>query len=147
MFGSAAFADVDGDGDEDLLITGYFDSTRPISKLYINDGGFFTLVEDTPFENVRFSSIAFSDVDGDGDQDLLITGSNSSYQKTSNLYTNDGGTFTLVEDVPFDKVEHGSIAFSDVDGDGDQDLLITVSYLGSQTLSILYTNNGPVNLR
>jgi hypothetical protein len=146
-FGSSAFSDVDGDGDEDLLITGYFDSTSPISKLYINDGGFFTLVEDTPFENVRFSSIAFSDIDGDGDQDLLITGSNSSYQKTSNLYTNDGGTFTLVEDVPFDKVEHGSIAFSDVDGDGDQDLLITGSYLGSQKISNLYTNDGSGNFR
>jgi len=31
----------------------------------------------TPFEGVADSSIAFADVDGDNDQDVLITGANS----------------------------------------------------------------------
>ncbi len=39
---------------------------------------------------VRQSSIAFADVDGDGDQDVLITGESSTGQRITQLYTNDG---------------------------------------------------------
>ncbi|MCZ4409078.1 FG-GAP-like repeat-containing protein [Cryomorphaceae bacterium 1068] len=142
--GSIAFSDVDGDGDEDVLITGR-NSGNPFfiySNLYANDGGNFTLVEDTPFEGVRYSSTAFSDVDGDGDEDVLITGQNAFLDPSANLYTNDGGTFTLVEDTPFDEVRNSSIAFSDVDGDGDEDVLITGQNSSLDRISNLYTNDG-----
>ena len=118
---SIAFADVDGDNDQDVLITGSFSS-----KLYANDGnGNYTLVPDTPFEGVRSSSVAFADVDGDNDQDLLITGATVS-RKIAKLYTNDGrGNYTLVPNTPFVGVRSSSVAFADIDGDQDQDLLIT----------------------
>ena len=48
-----------------------------------------TLVTGTPFDGVGLSSVAFSDVDGDGDNDLLITGSNGP-RSIAKLYTNDG---------------------------------------------------------
>jgi hypothetical protein len=77
----SAFSDIDGDGDQDVLITGQTSSNQAISKLYANDGiGVFTEVTSTPFEGVYNSSMAFSDIDGDGDQDVLI----GQY-----LYTND----------------------------------------------------------
>ena len=139
---SVAFADVDGDGDQDVLIAGQNSSKINISKLYTNDGqGNFTEVLDTPFEGVRYCSIAFSDVDGDGDQDVLITGQNSSKTNISRLYTNDGqGNFTIVLDTPFEGVAIGSIAFADVDGDGDQDLLITGLNNSGIPISKLYIN-------
>ena len=78
----------------------------------------FTEVEGTPFEDVWQSSIAFSDVDGDGDKDVLITGytyGSSSNGLIAKLYTNDGGgSFTEVTGTPFEGVKYGSIAFSDV---------------------------------
>ncbi|MGK0175954.1 MAG: hypothetical protein ACI9AT_002341 [Ulvibacter sp.] len=80
---------MDGDGDKDLLITGLNNSFEQIAKLYTNNGGNFTEVTGTPFEGVFASSIAFSDVDGDGDNDLLITGENSSGEQIAKLYTND----------------------------------------------------------
>jgi hypothetical protein len=143
--GSIAFADVDGNGTQDVLITGWDSGFQPISKLYTNNGaGNFTEISGTPFENVNFSSIAFSDIDGNGTQDVLITGRNgSSFQPISKLYVNDGaGNFTEVSGTPFDDVRNSSIAFSDVDGNGTQDVLITGLNSSNQPISKLYTNDG-----
>ena len=142
--GSIAFADVDGDNDQDVLITGENSANQPIAKLYTNNGsGSFTELIGTPFEGVRFSSIAFADVDGDNDQDVLITGFNSSSQSITKLYTNNGGgTFAELTGTPFDGVFRSSIAFVDVDGDNDQDVLITGQNSSQQKIAKLYTNNG-----
>jgi hypothetical protein len=43
---------------------------------------------DTPFDAVRYGSVAFADIDGDGDKDLLITGQNSSKEPIAKLYIN-----------------------------------------------------------
>ncbi len=143
--GSVAFADIDGDGDQDVLITGQEDAATYKAKLYINDGsGNFTEKLETPFKGVSDSSVAFSDIDNDGDEDLLISGSNESLSQ-STLYTNDGsGNFTEVEETPFIAVFEGSVAFSDIDNDGDQDVLITGS-AGFTETSRLYTNDGAGN--
>jgi len=144
---SIAFADVDGDADPDVLITGENNSLEEISKLYTNDGsGTYTEVTDTPFEGVWHSSIAFADVDGDADPDVLITGGNNSFERISKLYTNDGsGTYTEVTDTPFEGVFRSSIAFADVDGDGEPDVLITGQNNSPALISKLYTNDGTVS--
>ena len=143
-YASIAFSDVDNDQDQDVLITGRKNSDQPIAKLYENDGsGIFTEVTDTPFDGVYNSSIAFSDVDNDNDQDVLITGRNNSNQRIAKLYANDGtGHFTEVTGTPFDGVEHSSIAFADIDKDNDQDVLITGENNFRQRIAILYENDG-----
>ena len=139
---SVAFSDVDGDGDEDVLITGLDTSNQQSSKLYINDGdGNFTVDISVSFEEVDRSSIAFSDVDGDGDQDVLITGRNSSNQPTTKLYLNDGdGNFTEDDTVPFETLSNSRIIFSDLDGDGNEDLLMTGTNSSNQRIFKLYRN-------
>ena len=147
-FSSIAFADIDGDNDLDVLITGdTSNQSEPISKLYTNDGnGIFSEVAGTPFEGVSSSSVAFGDIDGDGDVDVLISGRNSSYEPISNLFTNDGtGVFSEVIDTPFEKVSSASVTFADIDGDNDLDVLITGDSSPSwpsQPISKLYTNDG-----
>jgi hypothetical protein len=140
-----AFSDVDLDGDDDLLITGWNSQDENIAKLYVNDAGSFTEVLLTPFEGVLASSIAFSDVDLDGDNDLLITGRSNSDLYVTKLYTNNGGSFSEVFGTPFEDVAFGSIAFSDIDGDNDQDILITGADNLSQPLSKLYLNESMVS--
>jgi len=143
-FSSVAFADVDSDNDQDVLVTGLNNSGNKSSRLYINDGnGNFTEMSGTPFEGVDDSSIAFSDVDGDNDQDVLITGENLSGDKSSKLYINDGdGNFTEVIGTPFEGISNGSVAFTDVDGDNDQDVLLTGSAGLFSLHSRLYINDG-----
>ncbi|OIQ28484.1 MAG: hypothetical protein BM564_08765, partial [Bacteroidetes bacterium MedPE-SWsnd-G2] len=139
--GDVDFADVDNDGDQDALIVG---GTAPVvAKLYLNDGlGNFTEVTGTPFIPVYMSSISFADIDGDNDQDVLITGKLPNNLASTELYINDGsGNFTLVIGDPFVDAEFGRSAFADVDNDNDLDVLIS----GPATGPSLYTNDGSGN--
>ncbi|MGB1038975.1 MAG: FG-GAP repeat domain-containing protein, partial [Bacteroidia bacterium] len=142
--GSSAFADVDNDGDKDLFITGAYNGSYCISNLYINDGaGNYTLNENTPFEGVHSSSIAFADIDGDSDLDLLVTGYNSDSREIIGLYLNDGlGNFTLEERRMFTAVRSSSVAFADIDGDSDQDVLLTGRTSWNEHITHLYKNDG-----
>ncbi|HEV8543606.1 MAG TPA: VCBS repeat-containing protein, partial [Verrucomicrobiae bacterium] len=67
----AAFADVDGDGDLDLLVNGIAAGTR----LFLNDGkGHWTEKLDSGLSRTNSAtSLALADIDGDGDLDLYCT--------------------------------------------------------------------------
>lgn len=144
---SAKHADVDNDGDIDVLITGY-DATSEqaqIAKLFLNDGeGVFTEAMDTPFTGVADGEIAFADVDGDGDEDVMIAGLNINLDGQTNLYLNDGsGVFTLVDNTPFANVYGCDLGFSDVDADGDLDVLVTgFNDVDGALNAVLYSNDG-----
>lgn len=144
---SAKHSDVDGDGDLDLLITGYDGSADQIqiAKLFLNDGsGVFSEAADTPFTGVADGEIAFSDVDGDGDEDVIIAGLNTILDGETKLYLNDGnGIFTEDPNVPFANVYGCDIGFSDIDGDGDNDVLISgFDDIVGALNATLYTNDG-----
>ena len=154
--GAVAFTDVDGDNDQDVLITGQVNLPpfiENVAKLYINDGlGNYSEMIGTPFDAVFLSAIAFGDVDGDNDQDVLITGRSNTtfpYMRIAKLYNNDGlGAFSEVLGTPFEAVEFSSVAFADVDGDNDQDVLITgwIEGAPSAGISKLYLNESVVGL-
>ncbi len=138
--GALAVADIDGDNDPDLAITGWDDvAGNSWCILYRNDGeGNFSLVEGTAFEGTSDGAIAFADIDGDEDPDLLITGIDSDFNSTAKLYRNDGqGNFSIIADTPFEPVMNSAVAFADVDGDEDQDLVLTGDYHTK-----LYSNDG-----
>ena len=145
--GTLAFADVDGDQDQDLLLTGRSSTAIYISRLYTNDGsGIFTEMQGTPFEPIITGSLAFSDIDGDMDIDVLITGKSYSGPNVALLYQNDGtGNFTEITDTPFEGVESSSIAFADVDGDADQDVVIAGRTNINAYYTILHQNDGQGN--
>ena len=67
----AVFADVDGDGDLDLLVNGIAAGTR----LFLNDGkGHFTESTNSGLSRTASgTSLALADIDGDGDLDLYCT--------------------------------------------------------------------------
>ncbi len=137
---SAAFADVDGDGDLDLFVCvagDYYgqmpdppydaNDGRP-NRLYINDGhGHFRDATSAwgLDKATRWSlSSLFADYDGDGRPDLLVTNDFG----FKNLYRNDGGH--RFEDVTkktgTEARAYGmSGAWADFDGDGLLDLYTT----------------------
>lgn len=138
--GTVTFADVDNDSDPDLLITGEIGFLNGIAKLYLNEGGNFTEVAETPFVGVGFGAVSFADVDTDNDLDVLIVGSNNTGINTATLYINNAGTFTEVADTPFGGVTNGVVAFADVDGNNSPDVIISGFDTSFSPFTRLYTN-------
>ncbi len=117
--GSPTLADMDGDGDLDLL-DGYE------SDLYLvrNSGSatspaFAPLVR-LPLPFAQFDQqVAFADIDGDGDLDGLLSG----YTNGHLVWLPNTGTAAspaFPAENPFG-LSGGPVAFADIDGDGDLD--------------------------
>ncbi len=105
--GAMAFADVDKDGDKDVLVIG---KGGPIkTTLYLNNGsGSFTALANPSLVNVYDGDVKFLDADNDSDLDVFITGSTSSPSNTANLYLNNGsGIYTLSTGSNFELLRSG----------------------------------------
>ncbi len=148
---AADFADIDGDGDQDLLVCGgLLTSGHKRTRLYTNNGaGVFSLVSGTPFVYVEDGDVEFADIDGDNDFDVLITGREigSGNGSHSSLYINDGsGNFTMVTGIPLDFISKGAVKFGDIDGDNDLDLVMAgLSLFTGDPETTLYINDGSGN--
>ena len=144
--GSVAFEDIDGDEDQDIFISGLDTVSVRTTKFFSNNGiGDFSEIMNNPFANLDMVvvSIAFSDVEGDQDQDMLVIGSNSQGTRITALLLNDGtGNFSRDLDAPFPDISSGSVAFADIDGDEDQDLLLSGATGNGVRVMELYLNNG-----
>ncbi|CAD5914344.1 FG-GAP-like repeat-containing protein [Planktothrix agardhii] len=145
-WGSVAWADYNGDGKPDFLLTGYDNSNNPISKLYKNTGSGFSEDTSVSLPGVSASSVAWADYNGDGKPDLLLTGWDGS-DYISKLYKNTGSGFSEDTSVSLPGVSVGSVAWADYNGDGKQDFLLTGfdSYSSetiSNKISKLYKNTG-----
>jgi len=143
-YASIAMADIDGDDDPDLLLTGMDGSDSQIKMaLYKNNGsGVFTKVNNPGIEPVFTGGAVFEDIDNDGDSDLMMMGADPLYAKVAKLYRNDGsGNFTVIANTPFIGAQYGDVKFADVNNDGLKDVLIT-GYRNPNTRADLYVNNG-----
>jgi hypothetical protein len=141
--GSVTWADYDGDGDLDLLVTGVTSSTAgapAVTRLYRNDGGVFTSVPH-PFPDCYVGAVAWGDYDNDGDLDVVITGAMSTGALVAGLWRNDsGGKFTDAG-VNLPGMDLGFAAWGDYDNDGNLDLL----YGGNSSdgwITRIYHNTG-----
>jgi hypothetical protein len=130
LWRGAAIADVDNDGDQDIVITA---AGAGISGVYLNNGSaVFTFQANSPFTAVS-GPVAFIDIENDGDQDVVISG-NSSIK----LYQNNGsGIFSLNNNSSFAAISGEDIDVADTDNDGDLDFIVNGNFQ-----NLLYRNNG-----
>jgi hypothetical protein len=159
-FGAAlAHGDLDGDGVEDLLVGARYwqDGEAAIGRSYLflgpleakhstGDGDYDAAIDGSGGSYREFGgAVAMGDVDGDGVHDVLVgeiygvDGSGESQRGRAYVFL--GGALGTAQAEDADAVLFGSssyeqfggaLATADVDGDGDQDLLVGSRY--AQTL-------------
>lgn len=151
---AAAWADVDGDGDQDLYVSNDFGR----NCLYRNDAGRFTEVAAAAGveDQAAGMGVAFADIDEDGDLDLYVTNMFSSagnriafldrFQKTldpsqrrairdhalgNSVFLNRGdGTFIRAEGESMRMGRWGwGARFCDLDDDGREDIVAPNGFL------------------
>ncbi len=128
LYSSASWGDFDGDGDLDFVLMGSESVDfpyQPVTRLYRNTGGIFSLVSEANLPALHSGSAAWGDFDNDGDQDLLLTGVDSGENRLTKLARNVGaGSFEMV-DSGIDGVGFGEGKWGDFDNDGDLDVLLS----------------------
>ena len=129
-------ADIDGDGDLDLLTPNF--TGNSVSIRLNNGSGAFSGVN-----NVSVGSqprgLALADIDSDGDLDVVTANYNAN---TASVRLNNGtGTFSGTLDISVGS-QPQSVMTSDLDGDGDLDIL--VSNGASSSVSVRFNNGAGV---
>jgi hypothetical protein len=134
---SAAWADMDGDGDLDLYSGGPALELPDAGLVYRNDKGKFVRVADTPITDEASNGAAalFADLDSDGDQDFIVANSDAIRKSKVTplakvehalVFRNDGNwKFTEIQqEAAFDHVPAFTAFVADIDNDGDLDLFL-----------------------
>ncbi|RLD58720.1 MAG: hypothetical protein DRJ05_07550 [Bacteroidetes bacterium] len=137
--GACDWGDFDGDGDLDILLTGYSNGSC-ITKIYENLGNGFveTYMGDLP--GICSGCVQWGDYDNDGDLDILLTGGDISNLGTTEIYTNTDNGFELLANENIIGTVVGSCEWGDYDNDGDLDILITGS-ADDTCVTRIYKNN------
>jgi hypothetical protein len=142
--GSLAAADVDGDGDVDLVVG----SVGALDSLLLNDGTgrFVDAPGRLPQPGGGPATLRFADVDKDGDADLFLGYADYPISLFRvRLYLNDGtGRFTdaSATHVPSGSMIALALATGDLDADGDLDLLVGCSGSGQRHRVLINDGSG-----
>jgi hypothetical protein len=138
----SSWADVDNDGDFDLLVTNY----EQANQLFINENGVFVEKTDSEIAAQIFNSFGstFGDIDNDGDLDLLILNSYNDTHFRNSIFLNDGnGNFIPETNSTLANFEGWtySAAFGDFNNDGWLDVILANNQDESQE-NALFKNTG-----
>jgi len=130
-FSTIVASDIDGDNDQDLfvgarLVPGNY-GIPPKKFLLRNDNGKFTDITTENISGIGMVTDAhFSDIDQDGDEDLIVVGDWMAIQ----IFNNEKGKFVNAGQIDASNGRWNRISAADLDQDGDIDFV-----LGNQGLN------------
>lgn len=140
--------DYNNDGQQDVLVAGNTGGGM-IAWLYRNDHGTFTKVNvgPEPFYGLYGGQVRFADLDGDGDQDLAINGTDLFVDPYFLIYRNEGNDqFTKIDGLGAGLLNPW-FDLGDYDGDGLTDIILigTTPGCGGVAVTRLLKNYGDMN--
>lgn len=128
---ASAFADVDRDGDVDVVtgatthVPRFFHPVPAVNRVWYSDGRGRFRPEDLPGPHGETLTLLFHDVDGDGWDDLIV---GNDYDEPDRLYRNDHGTLRPVtadaNPIGQSTYDTMSVDAGDIDNDGTDELYI-----------------------
>lgn len=127
--GCVSGADYDGDGDTDLFIGGRVSKNYPVaprSFILKNDSGVFTDVTETVCPQLKepgmITAAAWADIDSDRKPDLIIAGE---WMPVRFFKNNGSKLLEITAQSGLDQMDGiwRSLAVTDMDGDGDMDIV------------------------
>jgi hypothetical protein len=147
---SVAWGDYDGDGWLDLAVAvdGVPTPPEPGLRLYRNTGAGFADVPALALANsAKFVKAAWADADGDGDLDLAAAGLVGQSQLFINCTRSNAGcgapvAFGDAQSLPLGLLDARDLAWGDLDGDRDPDLVVASDGPDSWVLLNTCAQNG-----
>lgn len=131
--GHATLADLNGNGNLDIVMTGHGDNWSRHAKIFYNTAGAdgtpaFQLVDNnvSGLTGVNLGEVLAADFNGDGLMDLVLNGrEDGDATRVRMFYRQSDGTYTLDTSYPICPVNtEGGINMADWDCDGNMDIVI-----------------------
>ncbi len=155
----ADWADIDNDGDLDILHTSSLCNvyTTGATLLFVNEGnrGFYRRRAHNVLQGACGALLRWADFDGDGDVDLLFGGHHTvrtwpafKAEMDTRLYRNDGkGAFEALDNVDLYDCWNATADWGDFDNDGDLDIMLQGGAGQVNFCSRIYWNTGQNSFR
>lgn len=134
------FADLDGDGDLDLMLSSQFQyfGSDVAGRMLNNGSGVFSGFN---LWSVGSQPVSMTAADIDGDHDLDIAVANMNGNSITLLIMNGTGGLTTTRTISQDVSSPRAVAFHDVNGDGDLDMFVA-NHNGNNVL--MFENTGSI---
>lgn len=154
--GEIQWADMDNDGDLDLVFAGANNSGYPITRIIYNtkvpnnSNDWYWQTDFTDiWPALMNSTFDLGDYDNDGDLDMLISGEKENGLPATYIWKNQNvrkyAYWDYYQTAEIDSMYNGNVSWVDYDNDGDLDILTTGERWDATVVTKLYNNEGNDN--